>query len=441
MARITFIGAGSLGFTRGLVRDILTFDLLKDAELVLLDINKERLEFARRAVQSIVDRGKYPAKVVATMDRKKALKGADAVLCTILSGNVSVWRHDIEIPMKYGVDTNVGDTRGPSGIFRALRTIPVMVDICKDMEKVCPDAILLNYTNPMAMLCRAMQRTSSIKVTGLCHSVQGTARMLANWIKAPMDRVTYVCAGINHQAWYVKFEKDRKDAYPAIRRAMKKPDIYNEEQVRNEMFLALGYYVTESSGHNSEYNWWFRKRPDLIKKYCTKGTGWNPGKYGYVLDGYLDREKNWKKDIRAWFKKGAPMSLERGHEYAASIINAWMGGVPFEFNGNVPNTGIISNLPQDACVEVPVVANRRGFNSIHVGELPPQCAALNNLSVAIEEMTVEASLSGDPELVYYACAYDPLTAAVCSLAEIKDMTREMLKKNRRHLPQFKSIRI
>ncbi len=441
MARIAFIGAGSLGFTRGLVRDILTFPLLEDSTLALMDINKERLEFARRAVQTIVDRGNYPAKVVATLDRKKALKGADAVLCTILAGKVNVWRHDIEIPKKYGVDINIGDTRGPAGIFRALRTIPVMVDICRDMERLCPDAILLNYTNPMAMLCRAMQRTSGIRVSGLCHSVQGTAHMLANWIKAPMDRITYVCAGINHQSWYVEFKKDGKDAYPLLRRAVRKPAIYNEEIVRNEMFLALGYYVTESSGHNSEYNWWFRKRPDLIEKYCTHGTGWNPGKYAYILKEYGRRDKTWKKDVRKWFKKGAPMSLERGHEYAASIINARMGGEPFEFNGNVPNTGIISNLPEGACVEVPVVANRRGFNAIHVGALPPQCAALNNISIASEEMAVEAALTGDPTLVYHAVCYDPLTAAVLSLAEIKQMTQEMLKRYRRHLPQFKSVKV
>ncbi len=441
MAKIAFIGAGSLGFTRGLVRDILTFPILKDATLALMDINRERLEFARRAVQTIVDKGGYPAKVQATQDRREALKGANAVICTILSGTVNVWRHDIEIPKKYGVDICVGDTRGAAGIFRALRTIPVMLDICRDIERVCPDAILLNYTNPMAMLCRAMQRSTDVRVSGLCHSVQGTAEMLAAWIKTPMDKITYVCGGINHQAWYVEFKKDGKDAYPLIRRAVRKPEIYNEEIVRNEMFLALGYYVTESSGHNSEYNWWFRKRPDLIEKYCLPGTGWNPGKYAAILDGYLGRDKSWKKHVREWFKKGAPISLERGKEYAAYIINAFLGGEPFEFNGNVPNTGLIPNLPQGACVEVPVVANRRGFNSFYVGPLPPQCAALNNLSIAVEEMAVEAALTGDPTLVYHAVAYDPLTAAVLSLAEIKEMTKEMLKRNRRYLPQFKSISI
>ncbi|NQU10347.1 alpha-galactosidase [bacterium] len=442
MARITFIGAGSLGFTRGLVRDILTFPNMRNATLVLMDIDRERLEFARRACQSIVDRGGYPAQIIATRSRQEALRGADAVLCTILSGGVDVWQHDILIPKKYGVDTNIGDTRSVSGVFRALRTIPVMVDIARDMEKLCPNAILLNYTNPMAMLCRAIQRTTSVRVTGLCHSVQGTAAMLARWIGAEMKDVTYVCAGINHQAWYINFEVKGKDAYPAIRRAIATDrKVYNEEQVRNEMFLALDYYVTESSGHNSEYNWWFRKRPDLIRKYCTRATGWNPGQYAYILNEYRKINRTWKREVQKWFAEGAPLSLERGNEYAASIINAYLGGDLFQFNGNVPNHGLITNLPQEACVEVPVLANRRGFNAIQVGALPPQCAALNQISVAVEEMAVEAALTGDPWLVYQAICYDPLSAAVLSLAEIKKMVAEMLRKNQPWLPQFKNVRI
>ncbi len=439
-AKIAFIGAGSLGFTRGLVRDILTFPLLRNAHLALVDIDPERLDFARRAVEAIVERGKYPAKITATQDRKEALKGADAVLCTILNGGVEIWQHDILIPKKYGVDTNIGDTRSISGIFRALRTIPVMVDICKDMERCCPDAILLNYTNPMAMLCRAMQKTSGIQLTGLCHSVQGTAGMLANWIGAPMNEITYVCAGINHQAFYIDFRRNGKDVYPKLRKVVStNRKIYNAEQVRNEMFINLGYYVTESSGHNSEYNWWFRKRPDLIEKYCATGTNWNPGRYAFILDEYRSRDKKWRSETRKWFADGAPMSLDRGHEYAASIINARMGGDAFEFNGNVPNQGVISNLPPEACVEVPVVANKRGFNTIHVGPLPPQCAALNQISIAVEEMTVEAALSGDPKLVLYAALYDPLCAAVCSMAEIRKMVSEMLRKNKPWLPRFKSV--
>jgi alpha-galactosidase len=441
MSKIAFIGAGSLGFTRGLARDVLTFPLLKDATLSLMDINAERLEFARKSVQRIVDMGNYPAKVEATMDRIEALKGADAVLCTILAGGTEVWRHDIEIPKKYGVDTNIGDTRGPSGIFRALRTIPVMLDIAKDMERYCPDAILLNYTNPMAMLCRALQRKSFIQLTGLCHSVQGTAMMLADWIGAPFDEITYTCAGINHQAWYLTYKWNGKDAYPLIRKAVKKSEIYNEEIVRNEMFLYLDYYVTESSGHNSEYNWWFRKRPDLIEKYCTHGTGWNPGVYAYILKEYQEAENTWKEEAKKWFAKDTPISLERGYEYAAYIINAFQGGEIFAFNGNVPNTGLIINLPEGACVEVPVYVDKAGFHPVYMGALPPQCVALNHVSVMTEEMAVEAALTGDPRLVFQAIAYDPLTAAVLSLAEIKQMVNEMFRQNRDYLPQFKHIKV
>jgi alpha-galactosidase len=442
VAKITFIGAGSLGFTRNLVRDILTFPRLADAEIALMDINEERLDFARRAAERYVAEGKYPAKVTATLDRAEALDGADAVVITILSGGVDVWRYDIEIPKEYGVDTNVGDTRSVSGVFRALRTIPDMLDIARDIERLCPKAIVLNYTNPMAMLCRALQRETNILVTGLCHSVQGTAGMLARWIGAPKDEIDYVCAGINHQAWYLKYLWKGEDAYPLIREAVTtRPEIYNQEIVRNEMFLALDYYVTESSGHNSEYNWWFRKRPDLIEKYCTGGTGWNPGEYAHILKYYQRREREWKKEVEAWFASEKPLSLERGNEYAAYIINAYLGGEPFEFNGNVPNTNLITNLPENACVEVPVLVNRRGLNPIHVGELPPQLAALNAINVAVEEMAVEAALTGNPRLVYHACCYDPLTASVLSLAEIKDMVQRMLNKNADYLPQFKTLTI
>jgi alpha-galactosidase len=405
-----------------------------------MDIDAERLDYITRAVKRIVSEGKYPAKVVATTDRRQALAGADAVLCTILCGDVEVWRHDIEIPKKFSVDTNVGDTRGPSGIFRALRTIPTMVSICKDMEELCPKAILLNYTNPMAMLCRAMQKETKIKVTGLCHSVQGTASMLARWIGAPDEEITYVCAGINHQAWYLRYMQKGEDAYPRLRAAVERPEVYNEEIVRNELFKHFGYFVTESSGHNSEYNWWFRKRPDLIEKYCNHGTGWNPGLYGYVVNEYSRQEANWKSDIEKWLDDPKPLDLKRGKEYAAYIINAYMGGEPFRFNGNVANKDLITNLPVDACVEVPVYADVQGFNPIHVGALPPQLAALNNVSVAVEEMTVNACLAGDPTGVFHAVAYDPLSAAVLSLAEIKTMVNEMLEKNRNYLPTFKSFK-
>lgn len=441
MKKITFIGAGSFGFTRCLVRDILSFPALADATIALMDIDPERLASIKKAVDRIVEAGKYPAKVIATMDRAEALKDADGVVCTILAGGVNVWRYDVEIPKKYGVDINVGDTRGPAGIFRALRTIPVMLDICRDIERYCPNAIFLNYTNPMAMLCRAMQGQSKVTVTGLCHSVQGTADMLAKWIGAPMEEVTYLSAGINHQAFYLEYKWNGKDAYPLIRKAItERPEIYNEEQVRNEMFLHLDYYVTESSGHNSEYNAWFRKRPDLIEKYCTRGTGWNPGGYAYILNEYLKREDTWKKEIDEWLAKDT-VELERGHEYAAYIFNATIGdGTLFEFNGNVRNFGLIDNLPEGCCVEVPVLASRRGLDPMHVGPLPEHLAILVNTSARCEELAVEAAITGDPRKVFHAICFDPLTSSVLSLDEIKKMVDEMFEVNKQWLPQFKHFK-
>ena len=436
--KIAFIGAGSFGFTRKLVNDLLTFPAFQDATIALMDINAERLDYIKRAVDRIVAEGKYPAKVLATLDRKEALMGADGVVTTILHGEVDVWQHDILIPKKYGVDTNVGDTRGPSGIFRYLRTINPILDIAADIDRYCPNAVYLNYTNPMAMLCRAVQsKYPNMVATGLCHSVQGTASMLAKWIGAAENEISYTCAGINHQAFYTDFLWNGKDAYPLIRKAItENEDIYKQEIVRNEMFLALGYYVTESSGHNSEYNAWFRKRQDLIEKYCLLGTGWNPGEYAYILNEYRNRETTWKADMDKWFTE--PIDLTRGFEYAAYIFNAIFGdGEMFKFNGNVRNFGLIDNLPQGCCVEVPVLASRRGLEPIHVGKMPAQCALLSGTSAQIEEMVVEGSFAGDREMIYQAVCYDPLTSAVLSLREIRDMVDEMFKQNEDWLPQFK----
>ncbi len=449
MFKIAFIGAGSFGFTRTVLKDVLSYPLLRDSEIVLMDIHAGRLEMAQKCCQRIIEAGGYPAKLRTTLDRREALSGADAVLVTILCGDTKIWQHDVLVPKKYGVDINVGDTRGPSGIFRALRTIPTMLDICKDMEELCPEAIMLNYTNPMAMLCHAMQRCSFINSTGLCHSVQGTAQMLAEWVKVPFEELDYTCAGINHLSWYLELRHKNKDLYPKLKKAVSsKPEIYNAEQVRNEMFLALGLYVTESSGHNSEYNWWFRKRPELIQQYCTDGSNWNPGLHAYILNEYRKREKSWKKDFEEWVnnpdwdipEKAREMAQGTRHEYASAIINAYLGGDMFKFNGNVANTGIIGNLPEGACVEVPILASRRKLAPLHVGDLPLPVLPLTQLSAVNEMMAVEASLSGDAELVYQSIANDPLTAAVLSLAEIKKMVGEMFSVNKKHLPQFKKIK-
>lgn len=434
MKKIAFIGAGSVVFTRSLVRDLLTFPAFQDAIIALMDIDEEKLMYATKSVEKIIVSGNYAAKVISTMNRVEALKDADGVISTINVGDMSIWQHDIVIPKRYGVDICVGDTRGPAGIFRMLRTLPVMLDICKDIETYCPNAVFLNYTNPMAMLCRGMQSETKVNVTGLCHSVQGTAEMLAKWIGADVEDITYTCAGINHQAFYLQYKWKGQDAYPLIKKAVE--EHYQEEIVRNEMFRHLGYYVTESSGHASEYVSWFRKRPELIEQYCTHGTGWNPGHYFMVKAEYEKRENTWQKEFLEWADNA--VNLQRGNEYAACIFNAIFGdGTMYEFNGNVRNFGLIDNLPKGCCVEVPVLASKRGLEPIHVGPLPEHLALLNNISARIEELAVEGALSGDPEKIYQACYFDPLTSAVLSLAEIKDMVREMFEANRDYLPQFK----
>ena len=440
--KFVFIGAGSLGFTCNLAKDVLSFEAFDDAEIHLMDIHEGRLGYAKQAIEKLVKLGKRSATVHATTDRVKALEGADGVIITILQGGVDVWRHDIEIPKKYGVDINVGDTRGPAGVMRFLRTAPVMLSIIKDCEKYCPNAYVLNYTNPMAMLCSFLQRLSRVNVTGLCHSVQGTASMLAEWIGAKPGEYSYTCSGINHQAFYTEFKWKGKDAYPLIYDKVKNdPKIVNAEPVRNEMFLQLGFYPTESSGHNSEYLAWFRKRKDLIDKYCSHGTNWNPGEYAYILNEYLKAETEWENQFNEYLSKDE-VDLNRGEEYAAYIFDAVFGsGNPFMFNGNHLNVGIVNNLSPLACVETPVMATNDGFKYIKMDPLPANLAILVNLSAGIEEMAVNAAIEGDPWKVFQANLFDPLTSAVLSMEEIRNLTQEMLDKNAAFLDYFGSLKI
>lgn len=437
MKKFAFIGAGSLQFTTSAIRDLLTFEAFRDAEFALMDINSDNLSAVTKVAEKIVaEMGCPDCKITPTLDRAEALKDADGVLCTVFNGGIDVWRHDIEIPKKYGVDINVGDTRSVSGIFRALRSIPLMLDICRDIEKYCPRAVFLNYTNPMSMLCGAMQKYSGVEVTGLCHSVQGTVQVLAKWLGIPWREITYKCMGVNHQAFYTVLEHNGENLYPRLRELMKQPEIYNQEQVRNEMFLHLGYYVTESSGHNSEYNQWFRKRPDLIEKYCTHGTGWNPGEYAFSLNLRRERAKDPMNQYNEYMEK--PIEKRKSNEYAADIFNARIGdGKPFIFNGNVQNHGSIPNLPYDACVEVPVVADRMGMKTTIAGELPPQVAILVNTTARMENLVIEAAMKKSRDMVYYAVYNDPLSSAVLSLDEIKRMCDELFEKNEAFLGDYR----
>ena len=437
MKKFAFIGAGSLQFTSSCVRDLLTFPAFEECEFALMDTNPENLKNIEKVVNRIVfEMGKMKSVVTATTDRVTALKGADGVLCTVFNGDIDIWQYDITVPKKYGIDINIGDTRSVSGIFRALRNIPLMMDICRDIEKYCPNAVFLNYTNPMSMLCGAMQKYSGIEVTGLCHSVQGTVKMLSEWLDVPYDEIVYKCMGVNHQAFYTVLEHNGENLYPRLRKLLEDPEYFNKEQVRNEMFLKLGYYVTESSGHNSEYNAWFRKRPDLIEKYCTHSTNWNPGEHAYSLNLRKDRKANTAKQYSDWLEK--EFDKKKSIEYAGDIFNARLGdGKPFVFNANVINNNSIPNLPSDACVEVPVVADRMGFKTTIAGPLPEHLAILVNTTARLESLAVEAAMKKSREMVYQAVYMDPLSSAVCSMDEIKNMCDELFELNREFLGDYK----
>ena len=437
MKKIVFIGAGSMVFTRNLVKDLMGIEAFRDAELCLMDIDEIKLQYSRRCVQKIVDAFQNPAKVTVTGNRREALKGADGVICTVYNGDVEASRREVDIPYKYGVSMNIGDTRSVGGIFRALRNIPLMLEICKDIEEICPKAIFLNYTNPMGMLCSAMQKYTKVQVTGLCHSVQHTAEMLAEWIGAPMEEIDYTCAGLNHQAFYLEYKWQGKDAYPLICEKLNDTEIWNQEQVRNEIFRQFGYYVTESSGHNSEYCAWFRKRKDLLEKYCTHGTGWNPGLHAYSIEKRIRRDETLFEDIDKWLLE-EEVDKEPSGEYAAHIFNACFGDrKPFLFNGNVINEGCIPNLPGNACVEIPLLATRDGLKKMYVGNLPDAIAILVNTTARIENLVVEACMERDREKVINAVQMDPLCSAVCSLQEIRDMCEELFEANKEYLGEYR----
>ena len=435
MPRIVIIGAGSSVFAQAMIRDSLSFPALEGSTLALMDIDAEVLGFMERIARRMIDQGSYSARVEATTDRREALKGADFVITSILVGGREPMAWEIDIPLKYGVDQCIGDTMGPGGIFRAMRTIPVMVDIALDMEELCPSAVLLNYTNPMSMLCRAVRKATCTEIVGLCHSVQGAHNELAGVLKEEPASCASWTAGINHQAWVLSYTRDGEDLYPRIRKAgWEDAEWWQRDTTRVEMLRHLGYFVTESSGHNSEYNPWFRKRPDLKEKY-TPGGEWNGGT-GFIKDLYSTERAEYLVELRKAAESEEPCDLTRGHEYGSYIMNALVTGEAFRFNGTVANSDLITNLPEDASVEVPCYADRSGVHPCHVGDLPAQLAALNSMSIRSLEMAVDAALTGDLDLLYWSLAYDPLTAAVLSLEEIRAMVDEMFEAERHTMPQF-----
>ena len=442
MPKIALIGAGSVVFTRNLCNDILLTPALQDSTIALMDIDPQRLAQAHDLVKAIVDRRGVQARVEATSERRKAVQDADYVITTFQQGGLDAYKLDIEIPQRYGVEQCVGDTLGPGGVFRALRTIPVLIDLCHDMDDLAPDALLLNYVNPMAANCWAMEMGTGRPHVGLCHSVQGTSEMLAEWIGVPYEEAIFYCAGINHQAWFLEFRRKEEDLYPLIRAAIERPEIYAQEPVRIEMMKHFGYFVTESSGHASEYVPYFRKtarmvNEDLVPRFKDKVNHWFEfGRTGGYLRYCVRRFAEAQQEYQELLQGVRDLPGERTHEYGSTIVEAVETNRPVRINGNVPNWGLIDNLPQGCCVEVPCLVDGNGVQPTTVGELPAQLAALNRTNVNVQELTMEAALTGEVEAVYHAVMLDPLTATVCTLPQIRSMVTEMLAAEAQWLPQF-----
>jgi len=442
MPKITLIGAGSVVFTRNLSSDILLTPALQQSTIALMDIDPERLAQARDLVQAIVDQRGLAARVEATTDQREAVRDADYVITTFQQGGLDAYTLDIEIPQRYGVEQCVGDTLGPGGVFRALRTIPVLIDLCHDMDDLAPDALLLNYVNPMAAICWVVAVATGRPHVGLCHSVQGTSEMLAKWIGVPYDEVVFFCAGINHQSWFLEFRRGKEDLYPLIWEAIERPEIYAQEPVRIELMKHFGYFVTESSGHASEYAPYFRKNAqmvneDLAPRFKNEADFWfDFGRTGGYLRHCISRFAEAQKEYQELLEGIKSLPTERTHEYGSYIIEAIETNGLVRINGNVPNWGLIDNLPQGCCVEAPCLVDGNGIQPIAVGALPTQLAALNRTNVNVQELIVEAALTGDVEAVYYAVMLDPLTAAVCTLPQIRSMVDELLAAQSQWLPQF-----
>jgi len=403
-------------FARRLLQDIMCVPELSDSTVSLMDTDPERLDLMGKFARKLaIDTGTNMT-IEVTGDRREALAGSNYVLTTIRVGDS--FERDIAIPLKYGVDQSVGDTVGPGGVFKALRTAPVLLDICDDIEDVAPDATLLNYTNPMAIACWAIADATDVPTLGLCHSVQHTTADLADYIGAPRDSVTGWVAGINHLAWFLRFEQDGVDAYPRLFEAMENPEIYSRDTVRFEVMRQFGYFVTESTRHMSEYTPYFRTNEDLIDEFNLDQIRQDlQRRTARVDDHYTQLLEDANSDKR--------LIAERSEEYACRIIEAMETGRPTVINANVPNTGLIDNLLDQSCVEVPVLIDKLGFHPMAVGEIPGQLAALSRSNQAVQQMATQAILDGDREAAFHAIALDPLTSAVLSLSEIREMFDEM----------------
>ena len=445
--KIAIIGAGGFVFPLRLIGDILSFSELQAAELALMDINLETLARTADAARDLVTHHQLAARVTETTSRRDALAGADYVIVTFQVGGLEAYRHDVEIPRRYGVDQPVGDTLGPGGVFRFLRSAPAYFELAQDMLELCPNALLLNYANPMAMNCAYLQHLG-IKTVGLCHSVQGTTRMLADALAVPYDEVFYRAAGINHQAWILEFRRGAEDLLPQLREVMGRhlsgtlaeglqADRGNhseargsssyegaQERVRTEIMAAFSFFHTESSHHASEYLPYFRKDKQLIEEMI-------PLRWDY-FEVCSQHDETSLRELLARLKAELKPSLE----YGAGIVHSIETGTPRVVYGNVANYGLIANLPEGCCVEVPCLVDAGGVQPTAIGKLPPQCAAVNRSNVSVQELALEAVLTENVEHIYHAVALDPLTGALLNLGQIRELVGELLAAEAPWLPEF-----
>lgn len=436
--KIAMIGAGSVVFCKTLMSDIMATDALADSEFALMSLTESKLRRMESFANRMIKDNKLSAKAWATLDRAEAIKDADFVVVMVQVGGVDAFGLDYKIPLKYGIDQCIGDSLGPGGLFRGLRTIPVLIDIARDMEKLAkPNAVMLQYANPMAANCLALGKATNVSFVGLCHGVQTTLDLIAGYCEVPKEEISYLCGGINHMDWFLKLEHKGRDLYPKLRKVFEKPEYYKNEKVRGEVFRHFGYFMTESTGHLSEYVPWFRKNKEALELYCDEPS------FGGESGAYY----NWCKTIAEKYAKHDPLEYEstkiekRSVEYCSYIMEAIVTGKPFRLMGNVRNDGYITNLPDGCCVEVPTFADDTGLHPVRIGKLPSQCAAACMTNVNVQILAAEAALETDTEKIVQAAALDPLTSAVCTLKQARDMCSEMLEAERKWLPQFKGKKI
>jgi alpha-galactosidase len=439
MPKIVLIGAGSHVFSRHLITDIVSYPDLRDCTISLMDVAQDPLDLITAFARKLVHQHGFNTKIESTTNRREALAGADYVIVAIRVGGNEATRPEKEIPLKYGINQAIADTSGPGGVFYGSRHVAAILDICHDMEELCPNAWLLNYTNPMAIISWAVSDYSKIKNVGLCHSVPNTAAELARYIGAPYSEISYWVAGINHMAWFLEYTWNGQDAYPLIREKFKNPALYSapnahwagSDVVRAEIFKAFGYFVTESSRHMSEYVPYFRKRPELIGQFLLTDYG------RFTREGREKERIDQDAEIHQLLASDRELPVKHSGEYGSIIIHSLETGQPSRINGNVKNTRLITNLPEGCCVEVPCLVDKEGIHPCHIGDLPAQLAALNRTEINVHELAVRGIVEKDKTKIFQAILLDPLTGALLTIDETRRMVDEIFEAEKEYLVGYK----